>query len=92
MVSTGFGKRRVKKQRTRNTYTQAILECLASDGQRLEELRNRLAACLGVASCASRRTLSRREVGDALGRGDGDIGPGHCGRVEVTDLDIQIPN
>lgn len=78
LLPAKIGKGRVKKRGTRDTYPQAILECLASDGQRLEELGNGLAACLGVPRRAGWGTLGRREVGDALGRMDGDIGPSHC--------------
>jgi hypothetical protein len=53
------------------------LECLASDGQGLEELRNGLAACLGLASSSCWWTLSRSEEGDALSGFDGDVGPSH---------------
>lgn len=60
-----------------DTYAQAIVECLASDGQRPEELGNGLAACLRIARSSSWRTLSRSEVGDTLGGGDGDVGPSH---------------
>lgn len=64
-------------ENTESTYAQAILEYLASDGQGLEELRNGLAACLGVAGSSCCWTLSRSEVGDALSSVDGDIGPSH---------------
>lgn len=53
------------------------MESPTTDGQGLEELGDGLPTGLGIASSARRRALGRREVGDALGGLDGNVGPGH---------------
>lgn len=71
----------------RGTYTQAVLESLATDGQGLEQLGNRFCICLRIARSACGRTLGRGEVGDALGGLDRDVGPSHDGNGQEENLD-----
>lgn len=58
-----------------STHAQAILESLAPDRQRLEEVRDRSSARLRVACCAGRRELRWGVEGHSFGRLDSDIGP-----------------
>jgi hypothetical protein len=66
-----------KDEKKDKTYPKTVLESQASNGQRLEQLRNGLAAGLRVARRTSWRALRRCEVGDALSGGNGDVGPSH---------------
>ena len=52
----------MEKRKEDKTYTQAVLESLASNGQGLEQLGDGLAAGLRVACRAGRRALRGREV------------------------------
>jgi hypothetical protein len=61
----------------KRTYTKAVLEGNATDGQGREELGDLLAIGLGISCRTSRRVLSRSEVGDALGRRHVDISDSH---------------
>lgn len=69
----------------KRTYTKAVLEGDATDGQRREELGDLLAIGLGVSCCASRRILGWSEVGDALSRRHVDIGDSHFVVVVIVD-------
>ena len=52
----------MEKRTEDKTYTQAVLESLASNGQGLEQLGDGLAAGLRVACGAGRRALRGREI------------------------------
>lgn len=56
------------------TYTKAVLEGDAADGERVEELRDRLAAGLRVGGGTGGGVLGGSEVGDALSRVVDEIG------------------
>lgn len=59
------------------TYTKAVLEGDATDGQWPKELGDLLAIGLRVSCRTGRRILGRSEVGDALGSRDVDIKDSH---------------
>jgi hypothetical protein len=75
------------------TYTKAVLEGDATDGQGREELGDLLAIGLGVSRRTGRRVLGRSEVGDALGRGNVDISDSHFVVVLIVDgIDCRYEN
>lgn len=75
----------------RDAYSKAVLECGASDRERLEELRNGLSARLRIPRRACRRALSGRKVRDALCGPGRDVRP-VCHYVYVYQVIIVAEN